>query len=296
MARLRYALPGRWRTVLFSLVVLSGLFPGGGPAVASGGHPLDPLSEAEIALAAEVIAGSGRTDASTRAAMITLQEPNKAYVKRWRTGKPLQRKAFAVLRSGGETIEAVVDLETRQLESWFVVPGAQPAIQSTEWARAQRLIKQDSRWQAAMLKRGYSEFDQIFCDSLSAGYFGPGPLDGRRLIRMPCYDVAGATSHVYARPIEGVIATVDLDRGQVVDVTDTGVVPVPEAKHGFDEASIDKLDAAMKPVRNMAPQGWNFTLDGRMLKWQGWSMHLGFDHRFGPGLQIAFYYRRPLGQ
>ena len=277
-------LPGRWRTALCSSTVLCGLLAGWMPAEASSRHPLDPLSKAEIDSAVKIIADSGKTDASTRAALITLAEADKAQVKAWRPGKPLRRKAFAILRSQGETIEAVVDLGTGKLESWAVVPGAQPAIQSAEWSEAQRLVKQDARWQAAMRKRGLESFERIFCDSLSAGYFGAGQQDGRRLMRLPCYDVSGAKSHVYARPIEGVIATVDLDNNAVVDVTDSGVVPVPEGNHNFDEASIEGLRDAMKPVRNTTPNGVNFRLNGRQLAWQGWKMHLGFDHRFGPVL------------
>ena len=179
---------------LFCTTMLCGLFGGWSPATASEQHPLDPLNKTEIAQAAEVIAASGRTDATTRAAMITLKEPDKSRVLSWKKGEPLGRKAFAVLRSSGKTIEAVIDLETRALESWTVVPGAQTAIQSAEWANAQKLVKQDPRWQAALRKRGYTSFDDIFCDSLSAGYFGPGGDSGKRLIRMPCYDCLLYTS------------------------------------------------------------------------------------------------------
>ena len=254
-----------------------------------GGHPLDPLTRREIADAISAIAASGQVNRNTRAAMITLNEPDKQQVLRWRQGDVAPRKAFAVLRVEGKTVEAVVDLATRSLESWTVVPGVQPSIDSAEWANAQRLVKQDSRWRGAMRKRGYTDFDKIFCDSLSAGYFGASGEDNRRLLKMPCYDISNAKTNVYARPIEGVIATVDLDVKKVVNILDTGVVPSRSESHEFDEKSIAALRPPIRPVRTTAPNGWNFRIDGRMIRWQGWSMHLGFDQRFGPVLSLVAF-------
>src|SRR4030095_10369826 len=104
---------------------------------------------------------------------------------------------------------------------------------------------------------------------------------------MPCYDIAGAKTNIYARPVEGLGATVDLDAGAVVDVVDEGVVPACAARHEFDEASVPALREPMRAVRTVAPEGWNFTIKGRMVEWQGWSFHLGFDQRFGPVLSLV---------
>ena len=84
------------------------------PVSAGQPHPLDPLSAAEIAAAVSVIAASGKINRATRAAMITLKEPDKRRVTRWAEGDPADRRAFAILRVDGETIEAVVDLA-----AWF---------------------------------------------------------------------------------------------------------------------------------------------------------------------------------
>ncbi len=253
-------------------------------------HPLDPLSAEEITNAVSVIADSGKVDRTTRAAIITLLEPDKAEVRKWQSASPVTspptRKAFTVLRVKGRTIEAIVDLSSKTLERWTVIPGAQPAIQSSEWAEAERLLKADPRWQAAMAKRGYENFDDIFCDSLSSGYFGLDEEEGRRLLKMPCYDIAGAKSNVYARPIEGLIASVDLDTKEVIGLLDEGAVPRRRELHEFTEAAVPQLDAASRPVLSEAPEGWNFEFDGRTVTWQDWSFHLGFDQRFGPVLSL----------
>ncbi|HSF96576.1 MAG TPA: hypothetical protein VLA52_16240 [Thermohalobaculum sp.] len=255
------------------------------PAPAAEPHPLDPLTAEEVTEAIEVIAASGRVNRTTRAAGLTLAEPDKAEVLAWRPGDAMRRRALAVLRISGETYEAVVDLDRGEIARWTHIRGAQPAIGSGEWAKAEAIVKADPGWQAAMRARGYDTYDDIFCESLSAGHFGLSEEAGRRLIKMPCYDIAGAETNVYARPVEGLVATVDLDQGAVIGLIDEGVVPVGPAGHQFDAAST--ASPTMRPVETVAPRGWNFTLDGRMVEWQGWSFHLGFDQRFGPVVSLV---------
>ncbi len=245
-------------------------------------HPLDPLSANEIKTAVAVIAASGKVDRTTRAAMISLSEPEKRDVLEWREGAPQARRAFAILRTKGQTYEAVVDLGAGRLESWRWRPGAQPAIHSGEWERAQALVKADPRWRAAMVARGYDRFEEIFCDSLSAGYFGAEEEPPRRLLKMPCYEVSGAGINVYASPIEGVITTVDLDRNEVVDVRDTGSVPTLQGDHTF--IGDPPREPAPVPDAERA-----FEVDGRFVRWGRWSFHLGFDQRFGPVLSLVSF-------
>ena len=240
-------------------------------------HPLDPLSAREIETAVKAVAATGRTGLTTRAAVIALAEPDKSAILAWHKGDPIRRKAYLAMRIDGETVEAMVDLAAARVERWEKIEGAQTPILSSEWAAAQRAVKQDPRWRAAMRRRGYESFDDIFCDSLSAGYFARPEDDGRRLLKMPCYDTTGARINVYARPIEGVIATVDLDAGAVLDVADFGVTPVSKASHDFAAKSVP-------PARPVAPA--RIDIDGRIVRWQGWSFHLGFDPRFGVVLSL----------
>lgn len=243
-------------------------------------HPLDPLSGDEIAAAVAALVESGRTDRTTRVSTVALAEPDKDAVLRWRAGDPVGRRAFAVLRVEGETVEAEIDLSSGRLDRWDVIPGVQPAIRGDEWAAAQASLKQHAGWRNAMRARGYEAFDEIFCESLSAGYFGQA---NGRIIRMPCYDVAGATSNVYGRPIEGVVATVDLDTLEVVDLIDTGIVPVGRDPHAFDTDS-SSVPASLQPL---PPQ--TFNLAGRMVTWRAWRFHAGFDPRFGPVLSLVSF-------
>lgn len=257
-------------TVLATLLSVS--------AAAEVAHPLDPLSEDEIAIAIEALAASGRTSRDTRAAIITLAEPDKATIRAWETGDPMGRHARAVLRTDGVTSEVRIDVTTGAIVSWRDVAGAQPPILSSEWRQAQALIRADPAWRAAMAKRGYVRFDDIFCESLSAGYFGTETEDGRRLMKLPCYDVSGATTNIYSRPIEGVLATVDLDQGAVIDVVDYGVLPVSGAPDNFD-GDETAVPSALTPNAEIR-------LTGRLLDWHNWRFHLGFDAQFGPVISL----------
>lgn len=204
----------------------------------------------------------------------------------WSPGDDPKRRAFAVLRNGTETDEVVVDLTTAEVISWTPRPGMQPAIQSWEWALAQRLTKEDPHWLAAMSKRGDEDPSLIFCESLSVGRFDAAPPSGRRL-KTVCFDISDAVTNIYARPIEGVLATIDLDNETIIAVEDAGEVPIASAEGNFDELSINSSTPQMRPVEISAPQGWNFRRDGNLYEWGPWRFHLGFDQRFGPVLSLV---------
>ncbi len=241
-------------------------------------HPLDPLSADEITRAITVIAASGRADKATRAPVIRLKEPDKAAIRAWRPGIPLARMAEVTLRVSGETVEADIDLATDTLTRWQVIPGVQTRILSSEWKGAQAAVKSDPRWQSAMRTRGNETYEEIFCESLSAGYFGDTSRTERRLMKLPCFDTRGTETNIYARPIEGLVATVDLDTQQVVDVLDEGIVATPAAPHEF------AVHAQATPQTRPSPA---IGADGRLITWGNWQFHLGFDPLFGTVLSLV---------
>ncbi len=264
-----------WASLTFGLPITDGQL-----------HPLDPLTKSEIARAIGAIGRSGRASRTTRVSLLTLDEPEKAEVLQWTPGADPQRRAFAVLRNGSSTDEVVVDLTSAEVISWIPRPGVQPAIQSAEWALAQRLTKEDPRWLTAMSMRGYEDPAQIFCESLSVGRFEERAPPTRQL-KTVCFDISDAVTNVYARPIEGVVATIDLDNETVIDVEDAGQVEVASASGNFDEASVDSVADPMRPVVISAPLGWNFKQDGNFYEWGAWRFHLGFDQRFGPVISLV---------
>ena len=245
-------------------------------------HPLDPLSAEEIETAVAVLREAGDVDADTRFALIDLDEPDKREVLAWQPGQPFARKAFVVARRNRAVHEAVVDLAARKVERWEAIPGVQPAIGREEWREAQRITLADAGWRAATRKRGYDDFsgDKLFCAPLSAGYFADPAEEGRRLVRVTCFDKAG-TSNVWSRPIEGLLALVDLDQKKVIRIVDTGAVAVSQDKHA--------LEGAPPSAPPQAASDRGFGLGGNNVRWKNWSLHYRLDPRAGLILSLVRY-------
>jgi primary-amine oxidase len=243
-------------------------------------HPLDPLSGEEMTAAVAALRAAGLADAETRFPLIDLDEPAKAAVLAWQPGQPVSRSAFVVARRDRTVYEGEIALDTRRVTRWQAIPNVQSSILTEEWERAQRITKADPGWQAAMRKRGYSAFDDMFCAPLTVGYFADPAEEGHRLLKVVCHDTAGGENNVWGRPIEGVYAVVDLDADKVVRVVDTGIVPVSHDPAGFTGA------AAVAPA---APANRGFTLDGNAVRWKDWSFHFRMDRRVGPIVSLVTY-------
>jgi primary-amine oxidase len=257
-----------------------------GLAEAAPGHPLDSLSAEEIQLVSRVLLAAGVSSERTRFAGVRLLAPDKGQVWEWQRGSPVNRRAMAVLRTGGQVREAIIDLDRKSILRVDDRLGVQTGIVPEEWVRATKLVKADPRWQAAMRLRGIARFEPIFCDALSVGSFGA--RETLRLLKVPCYDARG-TRNVYGRPIEGVMGLVDLDRNSVVEIRDSGVVPVSKADPSLEQERQPGLRPAARPIVSSAPAGFNFTVSDNLISWEAWSFHLSFDQRVGPIVSTVRY-------
>src|ERR1700754_1095564 len=198
------------------------------PTVAVSGHPLAPLTPEEITTAAEVLrAGKGLTE-TARFVFITLHEPPKAAVLAWRpegttADEPLPRQAHVVLyeRAERRTYEAVVSLTDRAVASFTPVPGVQAPIMLEEFMACEPMVQADPRWQEAMRRRGVEDYSLTMIDPWASSWTGPeDDPSARRIVRPLTWLRAAPGEHGYARPVEGLIVTVDLDAREVIDVAD----------------------------------------------------------------------------
>ena len=244
-------------------------------------HPLDPLSADEITTAVEVLRAAGLADAGTRFPLIDLDEPPKAAVLASQPGQAVPRSAFVVARQNRTVYEGEVDLGTRSVTRWQAIPNVQSSILTEEWERAQQITTADPGWRAAMQRRGYTSFDDMFCAPLTVGYFTDPAEEGRRLLKVLCYDTAGGHINVWGRPIEGLYAVVDLDAGKVIRLVDEGVIPV----------SRDTADFVGTKVAAVAPPAKDreFAIEGNSVHWRNWSFHFRMDRRAGPIVSLVRY-------
>lgn len=256
-------------------------------------HPLDPLSPKEISRAVDLLRASPQVGKNAFFPLIALNEPLKSVVYEHKPGDTFPREAFVVIldRPAGRTFEAVVDLRGKTIRSLVECKGVQPPVLVEEYTRAGEIVRKDKRWQEAMRKRGLKDeqFDQVALETWAAGFVDSPDLKGARLIRTIAY-LRGNSSNPYPRVIEGVIALVNMNKEEVVEVLDVEEVPIPtESLDYFDLKQIGPLRAALKPLEIKQPEGANFTLQGNEVRWQKWSLRHSFHPREGLVLYTVAY-------
>jgi len=142
---------------------------------ASAGHPLDPLTGAELGQAVRILGEGGRLGEGVRIASISLIEPEKHAVEALRPGDQLERKALGVLvdRAGQAAYEVVVDLLRHSVVSATRLPsGIQPSIMLDEFAECEQAVRRSPVFQAALAKRGVTEINLVMVEPWSAGMYG----------------------------------------------------------------------------------------------------------------------------
>ncbi len=207
-------------------------------------------------------------------------------VRAWKPGTSFPRRALAVISDHGKTYEAVIDLGQQRLVSYKPVTG-EPAILLEEVTGATDIAIADARMIAGLAKRGLKPA-QVYCLPLTAGAFGLPDESGRRLMKVPCY-VKPSGSNYFAKPIEGLFATIDLKSKSVLEVTDTGVVPVPEKNWGYAASETAAYPGGRRAAAIQArpAQAGSFSVQGSLIQWDIWRLHLRVDKRPGVVLSLV---------
>jgi primary-amine oxidase len=244
-------------------------------------HPLDALTSQEHRTVARVIRTSEHMDTTTVFVSVQLSEPAKTVVRDWTAGTAFPRHALAVLRQGDRTIEAVVDVANERLVSWTVQEGMHAEITRAEYGKAEMLIKQHPEVRAALERRGITDLATVSCFAGPSGYFArPEQLHGRRILRGGCH-VVGEAYNWWGRQIEGLVVTLDIGAGEVLDVRDAGPVGRSTATDDFDVEAVGPLRDPMAPIQILQPLGPGFTRNGGLITWGDWQFHLRVDSRVG---------------
>ncbi len=253
-------------------------------------HPLDALTKDEVATTVEILKTTGKVSERSRFPIIVLNEPPKEEALSFEPGRPVKREAFAVVyeRPSNQTFEAIVDVKNKYLLSWKEIPGVQPSFLKEDDKLTEKIVRADPQWQAAMRKRGITDFERVDVETYPGGYYGLPGEEGIRIRRAFCF-YKGKTENAYAPPIEGVVAYVDLNKLKVFKLIDTGAVPLPKSSVGFNLDSIGKLREAPKPLRIVQPQGASFEVTGNQVRWQHWHFRFAMHPREGLVLYTVAY-------
>jgi primary-amine oxidase len=262
------------------------------PAGPPPAHPLEPLAPQEIQAARDILVASAQYEPGCRFVFIELAEPAKELVAGWAPGDPWDRHAAVLLRNPGRrgTYRALVSLHEGSVLSWELLDGVQPPMMFEEFMACEQLVCADPQWRAAMRRRGIEDFSLAMVDPWAAGYTGPDDSPGQRRLARPLTFVrSGPDDNGYARPVEGLIVTVDLDAMTVVEVLDHGVVPLPPKPGNYypeligDPANVPPPGQRepLRPIAITQPSGPSFTVEGHHIAWANWRLRLGFTPREG---------------
>jgi hypothetical protein len=246
-------------------------------------HPLDPATGAEYLAGRQILARAGLLGDSVRFAYYGLEEPPKDQMRAGAPGRRL--RAFLIDVATGQSADVVVSLDEDRVASRRVLDpradGRVPII-SEDFAVAEEVVRADPGWRAAMARRGLTDVSKIRACPLTAGSFGVAGEDGRRMVRVLAFRQEREHDYVWAHPVDGIAAYVDLIERKVFEIVDEFELPVPDESGDYDDPAVrGPLREGLRPIEITQPEGPSFTLDGHLLRWQGWSMRIGFDAREG---------------
>jgi primary-amine oxidase len=98
----------------------------------------------------------------------------------------------------------------------------------------------------------------------------------------------GDSINFYGRPIEGVVALVDMNKDRVIEVVDSGAVPLAPTTQELDEKSTGRREAP-KALTITQPDGAGFQLNGQEVRWQKWRFRYTMHPREGLVLHTVGY-------
>jgi primary-amine oxidase len=251
------------------------------------------LTAAELRQAADILRREKDMSERWRFASIELKEPVKEALRGFAPEDPIAREAVLVCwnREDGQAYRSVVSLTEGRVVSWEHCPGEQPNITVDEFHECDEALREDPRVAEALAVRGITNLDRVLFDTWA---YGASLISEEyRGMRVGWADVWYRTaedSNPYANPVNGLHFVVDLNRMELLEVEDDFTVEKPQIMGEYLPKHVPSLvQRDLKPLEITQPEGTSFILDGHELRWQKWSMRLGFNYREGLVLYCVGY-------
>lgn len=250
-------------------------------------HPLDPFTVPEINKIRSILLSYEPFSLSFPSiSILSLDEPEKNEVVGWKTGNSFPpRRASVIVFLDGKTHIVTVDLGLGLVVRDVVNIGSgYPMYTIDDLTTALQVTMSDLEFNKSIIARGV-DFNDLICYPPSSGWFGPDE-EGKRIVKVQCFSSQN-TPNFYMRPIEGLTVTVDIDRKEIVKITDTGRgIPIPKATNTDYRYTTSSPFSEMTPLTNPMsmeqPKGPSFTVEnGHIVKWANWVFHLKPDVRAG---------------
>ncbi|MGZ4178110.1 MAG: primary-amine oxidase, partial [Solirubrobacteraceae bacterium] len=257
-------------------------------------HPLDPLTAEEIRRAAAVLRRDRGVDGRWRFASIELHEPPKEVVRSWQPGDDPEREARVVCwnRDDGRAYKAGVSLTRDAVVTWAHEPDGQPNMTVDEVHECDAAMRREPRVIEALARRGITDMDRVLVEAWAYGaHLLPEPYSDRRLGWADVWYRSQPGSNPYANPVTGLHLVVDLNAMELLEVEDTGAIDEPATMGEYVPRLVPglRLRDDIRPLAITQPEGPSFALEGNLLRWQNWSLRIGFNYREGLVLHTVGY-------
>ncbi|MFL2734303.1 MAG: primary-amine oxidase [Gammaproteobacteria bacterium] len=243
-------------------------------------HPLDMLNRSEIESAVTILKKDNPKHENSSFSYIVLEEPEKETLRSLSLTEELERKVKIVgVDENSEGFEAEIDLvEKKLLDLSKISNDAGPTYTLAEIYSAIQLTLEDSDYQKALEKRGITDLSLIHIDPWPGGGFvNKNIKKGNRALKAISFLKDSPKDNAYARPIQGLIAHIDLTEKKVVEIEDHGLVDVPKTHARYDADGQENLRDNPKEISITQPEGTGFSVQGNQVSWEGWKTRVSID-------------------
>lgn len=260
-------------------------------------HPLEALTIEEINNAVEFFKADKNTDKNSAYSHITLIEPDKDFIKSYKDGDEFSRLVKIVgVDSQSKGFEADINLSEKKIISLKALSSdAQPTYHTSEVFSAIMLVLENKDYQEALKKRGITNLDLVHIDPWPGGGIIHKDLkEGHRALKAISFLKENPTDNAYAKPVQGLIAHIDLTDMKVLEIEDHGVIDMPKANARYDADGQEKLRDEPKEISITQPQGPGYKVNSNKISWEGWDVRVSIDPIGGIILQNLCFDERPI--
>ena len=286
-------------------------------------HPLHSLTPTEIQAVSTAVKNhlSSSSSSNVRFVAVSLREPTPL-AGSWNSA-PRQAEVVVLNSQTGIATELTVSLSSSNdasvVESVELPRGVQPLLTPEDCDLAEEISKSSSTLQQVLLERyGIQDIQQeIAADPWSVHLAndedrslteGPDPsAPPRRLVQTFLYRRANGRDlecNHYAHPID-IVPVVDLNSQTLVHIDGLDRPPpeIPNLSvnyhrnllHTNSYLQTQWRQDRLKDLSITQPEGPSFTVeDGNLVKWQNWTLRVGFNYREGLVLHDVMFDGRPV--
>ena len=259
-------------------------------------HPFDPLNGSEIEEAVSIIR---KEHGSFHYNAVTLHEPRKAEMLLWladpdHNNRPRRIADVVAIAKGGKVYDGLVDLGEKKLLTWEYTEGVQPLITMEDLQIVEEIVRKDPKVIEQCVVSGIPKEDmhKVYCDSWTIGYderFG----NQVRLQQAFMYYRPHVDDCQYTYPLD-FVPVYDSNARKIIHIDVPSIRrPLSQAPpNSYHPAAIEKdggYRTDLKPIHITQPEGVSFKIDGRIVEWQNWKVHVGFNYKEGIVLNNITY-------